>query len=107
MRAENGSRVAEGSHPCDLGNELIAFDRAARRANASPNTLVTYHEAVRQFAAFLLAHDYPTDLAEIRPRHVEEWQIALLDQVEGHDGAQPLPGPATVLPLVCRRGVLR
>jgi site-specific recombinase XerD len=62
----------------DLGDELGAFVRYMRRANVSPATIATYHESVRQFAAFLAEHEYPTDVRAIEPRHVEAFLIELL-----------------------------
>ena len=66
--------------PGDLGDELGAFDRFMRRANASPATIATYHESVRQFAAFLSEHSYPTSVRAIEPRHVEAFVIGLLER---------------------------
>lgn len=77
------ARVAEPVElvtPGDLGDELASFERHLRRENVSPNTISTYGIAVRQFGAFLLEHEYPTDLRAITARHVEEWQIGLLDR---------------------------
>ena len=50
-----------------------------RASNVSPNTILAYGGAVRQFGRWLMAQDYPTNLREIEPRHVEEWIGALLE----------------------------
>lgn len=64
--------------PGDLGDELGAFVRFMRRANASAATIATYHESVRQLATFLQDHGHPTDVRAIEPRHVEAFLIELL-----------------------------
>lgn len=64
--------------PGDLGDELAAFTRAMRAANVSPNTVTAYGGAVRQFAVWLMAHDLPTDVERIEPRHVQDWVNELL-----------------------------
>jgi site-specific recombinase XerD len=66
--------------PGDLGDELASFVRAMRAKNVSPNTILAYGGAVRQFGRWLLDHDYPTSVREIEPRHVEEWVGALLEK---------------------------
>lgn len=65
--------------PGDLGDELASFVRAMRANNVSPNTILAYGGAVRQFGRWLLERDYPTTVAEIEPRHVEEWIAGLLE----------------------------
>lgn len=76
--AERVADPPEVVTPGDLGDELASFMRYMRRANVSPNTIETYGTAVRQFAGYLIAHDLPTDMAAITPRHVESWIIELL-----------------------------
>ena len=49
--------------PGDLGDEIGAFFREKRSERISPNTVATYGSALRMFADYLLAHDYPTSLA--------------------------------------------
>jgi site-specific recombinase XerD len=55
-----------------LGDELASFVRAMRASNVSPNTILAYGGAVRQFGRWLLAHEVPTNVRDIEPRHVEE-----------------------------------
>ena len=43
-----------------------------RANNVSPNTILAYGGAVRPFGRWLLAHDYPTSVTQLDPRHVEE-----------------------------------
>jgi site-specific recombinase XerD len=62
-----------------LGDDLASFVRAMCANNISPNTILSYGGAVRQFGRWLMAHDYPTTVAEIEPRHVEEWIGPLLE----------------------------
>jgi site-specific recombinase XerD len=62
-----------------MGDELASFIRAQRANNVSPNTILAYGGAVRQFGRWLLERGYPTDLDAIEARHVEEWIGALLD----------------------------
>jgi site-specific recombinase XerD len=64
----------------DLGDELASFTRAMRAANVSPNTIVAYGGAVRQFGVWLMEHDYPTDVDRIEARHVEEWIGSILER---------------------------
>ncbi len=56
--------------PGDLGDELASFVRAMRANNMSPNTILAYGGAVRQFGRWLLANDQPTTVARIEPRHI-------------------------------------
>lgn len=65
--------------PGDLGDELASFVRAMRASNVSPNTILAYGGAVRQFGRWLLAHDYPTNVDAIEARHIEEWIADLLE----------------------------
>ena len=65
--------------PGDLGDELASFIRAMRANNVSPNTITAYGGAVRQFGLWLLDNDYPTDLAAIERRHVEDWISSILE----------------------------
>src|SRR5215210_8782543 len=65
--------------PGDLGDELASFVRAMRANNVSPNTILAYGGAVRQFGQWLLARNYPTSVASIEPRHVEEWIGSILE----------------------------
>jgi site-specific recombinase XerD len=65
--------------PGDLGDELASFVRAMRANNVSPNTVIAYGGAVRQFGRWLLDHDYPTTVAKIEARHVEEWIASILE----------------------------
>jgi site-specific recombinase XerD len=65
--------------PGNLGDELASFIRAMRANNVSANTILAYGGAVRQFGRWLLAHDYPTDVDAIEPRHVEDWIASILE----------------------------
>lgn len=65
--------------PGDLGDELASFVRAMRANNVSPNTILAYGGAVRQFGRWLLARDYPTNIGAIEPRHVEDWIGSILE----------------------------
>ncbi|MGZ3642011.1 MAG: tyrosine-type recombinase/integrase [Candidatus Limnocylindrales bacterium] len=65
--------------PGDLGDELASFIRAMKANNVSPNTVLAYGGAVRQFGRWLLEHDYPTTMAAIEPRHIEEWIGSILE----------------------------
>jgi site-specific recombinase XerD len=64
--------------PGDLGDELASFTRAMRANNVSANTIEAYGGAVRAFGRWLLDHNYPTSVAKIETRHVEEWIGELL-----------------------------
>jgi len=64
--------------PGDMGDELASFTRAMRAQNVSPNTVLAYGGAVRQFGVWLMEHEYPTVVADIEPRHIEEWIDAIL-----------------------------
>jgi len=57
----------------DLGDEIGSFFREKRSERISPNTVSTYGSALRMFTEYLLAHDYPTTLGEIRDEHVTGW----------------------------------
>ena len=48
--------------PGDMGDELASFVRAMRANNVSPNTILAYSGAVRQFGQSLLRQDLPTDV---------------------------------------------
>ena len=50
-----------------------------RANNVSPNTILAYGGAVRQFGRWLMDHGYPTDVDRIEPRHVEEWIGSILE----------------------------
>jgi hypothetical protein len=63
----------------DLGDELASLVRAMRASNVSPNTILAYGGAVRQFGQWLVGHDLPTDVDAIRPMHVEQWMGELLE----------------------------
>lgn len=65
--------------PGDLGDELASFIRAQRANNVSPNTILAYGGAVRQLGRWLLAHDLPTTVAKIEPRHIEDWIGSILE----------------------------
>lgn len=65
--------------PGDLGDELASFIRAMRANNVSPNTILAYGGAVRQFGRWLLARDLPTNVDRIEPRHVEDWIGSILE----------------------------
>lgn len=64
--------------PGDLGDELGSFLRHLRAGNVSPNTVYGYGRAVVAFWRSLIEHDYPSDVAAIGRRHVEEWITNLL-----------------------------
>jgi site-specific recombinase XerD len=65
--------------PGDLGDELASFTRSMRATNVSPNTIHAYGGAVRQFGRWLLDRGYPTAVAAIEARHVEEWMASILE----------------------------
>jgi len=77
--AVNLADAPELATPGDLGDELASFVRAMRANNVSPNTIHAYGGAVRQFGRWLLAHDHPTSVAKIEPRHVEDWIGSVLE----------------------------
>ena len=77
--ATNLADTPELVTPGDLGDELASFIRAQRANNVSPNTIHAYGGAVRQFGRWLMAHDYPTSVHAIEPRHVEEWIASILE----------------------------
>ena len=77
--ATNLADAPELVTPGDLGDELASFIRAQRANNVSPNTIHAYGGAVRQFGRWLMAHDYPTNVHAIEPRHVEEWIASILE----------------------------
>ena len=89
--------------PGDLGDELASFIRAKRANNVSPNTILAYGGAVRQFGRWLMAHDYPTTVERDRaaPRRGVD-QLHPRDVEAGHR-PQPLARLAAVHELV-RRG---
>ncbi len=64
----------------DLGDELASFVRAMRAGNVSPNTILAYGGAVRQFGRWLLAEDHPTSVRQIEKQHVEAWMGSLLER---------------------------
>ena len=64
--------------PGNLGDELASFIRAMKANNVSPNTILAYGGAVRQFGRWLLARGHSTDVDQIEPRHVEEWIGSIL-----------------------------
>jgi len=66
--------------PGDLGDELASFTRAMRAANVSPNTILAYGGAVRQFGIWLLERDYPTEIRSIEARHIDEWIGSILER---------------------------
>lgn len=63
----------------DLGDELASFVRAMRAANVSPNTILAYGSAVRQFGEWLVAQGHPTDVRAVESRHVEDWIASILE----------------------------
>ncbi len=56
--ADGSDLVTSGN----LGDELASFTRAMRAANVSPNTILAYGGAVRQFGTWLMERSHPTDL---------------------------------------------
>jgi site-specific recombinase XerD len=66
--------------PGDLGDELASFVRAMRANNVSPNTILAYGGAVRQFGRWLMDRGHPTDIAAIEREHVEAWMAELLQR---------------------------
>jgi integrase/recombinase XerC len=76
MTADGVSLVTPG----DFGDELSSFVRAMRANNVSPNTILAYAGAVRQFGAWLIGHDYPTSVDKIEARHIEEWIGSILER---------------------------
>jgi site-specific recombinase XerD len=74
------SDVPELVTPGDLGDELASFVRAMRAANVSPNTILAYGGAVRQFGTWLMDRGYPTDVRAVEVRHVEEWIASILER---------------------------
>ena len=67
--AQNLADVPELVTSGDLGDELASFIRAQRANDVSPNAILAYGGAVRQFGRWLMAHDYPT-VSAIEPRHI-------------------------------------
>lgn len=65
--------------PGDIGDELASFTRAMRANNVAPNTILAYGGAVRRFGLWLMERGYPTSVAAIEPRHVEEWIGSILE----------------------------
>jgi integrase/recombinase XerC len=65
--------------PGDLGDELASFTRAMRAHNVSSNTILAYGGAVRQFGVWLMEQGYPTTVADIESRHVEDWINSILE----------------------------
>lgn len=65
--------------PGDLGDELASFTRAMRANNVSPNTILAYGGAVRQFGTWLMERGYPTTVDKIETRHIEEWIGSILE----------------------------
>lgn len=65
----------------DLGQEVTAFFLEKRAERISPNTVATYGTALRLFAEYLVDHELPTTIAEIRPEHVTAWLNELHDKV--------------------------
>jgi site-specific recombinase XerD len=78
--AVNLSEAPELVTPGDLGDELASFTRAMRAANVSPNTILAYGGAVRQFGTWLLERGFTTDVRAIEARHVEEWIGSILER---------------------------
>lgn len=76
--AVNLSEAPELVTPGDLGDELASFTRSMRAQNVSPNTILAYGGAVRQFGRWLMDNGHPTSLAEIDERHVNEWISSIL-----------------------------
>lgn len=66
--------------PGDLGDELASFTRAMRANNVSPNTILAYGGAVRQFAVWLMGNGLPTDAEKIQPRHVDDWIVSIMER---------------------------
>lgn len=64
--------------PGDLGDELASFTRSMRSNNVSPNTILAYGGAVRQFGVWLLEHGYSTTVADIEPAWIEDWINSIL-----------------------------
>jgi site-specific recombinase XerD len=77
--AANLADTPELVTPGDLGDELASFIRAMRANNVSPNTILAYGGAVRQFGRWLLDRGYTTSVSAIEPRHVEEWIGSILE----------------------------
>lgn len=67
----------------DLGEELQSFVRTLRAENVSENTQYAYAGAVVSLGTFLIAHDLPTDVRDIKRQHVEAWQDDLLHGLHG------------------------
>ncbi len=65
--------------PGDLGDLLASFTRSMRANNVSPNTVLAYGGAVRQFAHWLMDRGYPTDVSKIEARHIQEWIGSILE----------------------------
>ncbi len=64
--------------PGDLGDELASFTRAMRSQNVSPNTILAYGGAVRQFGVWMMDNGRTTTVVEIQPRDVEDWINSVL-----------------------------
>ena len=55
-----------------------SFIRHLKAENLSPKTASTYREAIGQLITFLVDHDLPLSLSQIRREHVEAWIESLL-----------------------------
>lgn len=66
--------------PGDLGDLLASFTRSMKSNRVSPNTILAYGGAVRQFGHWLIEQDLPTDVAAIQPRHIEDWIVSILER---------------------------
>ncbi len=58
---------------------IDSFQRSLRARNRSPKTIRSYVDTAHRFAAFGAEHGFPSDLTDIRRRHVEEF---IMDQLE-------------------------
>jgi len=63
-----------------LSADIASFSRHLRAENKSPKTVVTYTEAVTQFANFLSASGMPSVLSNIHREHVEHFMEHLLSK---------------------------
>ena len=64
--------------PGDFSILARSFRRSLQAENKSARTIQTYLEAVEKFGAFLFHSSMPTDVANIRREHVEEFLANIL-----------------------------
>jgi site-specific recombinase XerD len=75
-RANHTATLASG----DIVVNVTSFGRHLRAENLSARTIQTYMESAGQFARYLAAQGMPTDVANIRREHVENFINYLLER---------------------------